>query len=91
MSTAVDLYGAVRKGIEQGSGWPIAREVVRQTTPWGMAIAMAGDGAAVGGVLGNFIGGPPGAVVGAVIGGLVGGLVGGIAGFISGSWLTDLF
>lgn len=60
VSTAIDLFDAFRKGIEQGSGWPIAREVVRQATTWGMAIAMAGDGAAVGGVLGNFIGGPPG-------------------------------
>lgn len=81
--TAWDLGTALGESIAQGSVKPIAREVVRQATTWGMAIG----GAEIGGTIGTFVGGP----IGAVVGGLIGGVVGGIAGYISGSWLADLF
>jgi RHS repeat-associated protein len=79
--TIKDLVESVREAIRQSSPMPILKEVVRQTTTWGMAISLGTDGAAIGTALGGPVGG--------VIGGLVGAAIGGLAGWIAGSWLTD--
>ena len=89
--TVANLVQAAIDSVRQGDIRPLARQVVREASTWGMGMAMAAEGAAFGAEVGLLLGGPVGMAVGTVVFGILGGLAGAIIGSGIGDFFSSLF